>query len=1855
MAVKLQLGDIIKIKAELNDTFNDKEFIIDYISKEKIKLTNIEDFSTHQLNLENNEFINKDIQEIIILSRADSPSYAEQNNLLPETWINIDIGGDIPMYIVGKITNLDKDMIEILTYPDKEYIYIDFGYEGLPENLNIKSINIRDPPTSSQKEESLSKIEEEQDEPDSLVDIEMPLFEIVPLEPDVEVKEKLKEFIIQADQIKIGKELGTIMHEVELSDEKRRYDLESQIEDLLDDILSTIPTNERTKSRLSDIHKLLERFKELRKEYSVIDNYGTITDLKRTPSNFKPILEDINPWNTIISWIVPIIKNVKKLYDVSENDHLDDNNIIIETLGSTILEEGQILDEYNSGNIPSENSRYNLMLTKISPFYRPHEFIEEQDSYVVEFIKDKEVLLDNENNLNTYVSIGGGGQTTPDIIKKPMVFDKYTEPFTSINIIKEKDVQPEIIRNSIGTYMLANMKSVILLDYDRLEYSKVLYPSTSIYYKSLYNAYYNYQILNKPPLFNFVSNDIDDTIHTFRESIQYIPDSIDMFSFMDKIIPNTSQAFNIIKSNISGKLSLDTIIKQLNHFGITRNDIQYKDIEGILNFIKQKIELDNKKRIDDFKLLSNYYNFTNNKYINDELYKRLQTPISELNYLQQTFSETYEIKEKSTDSLKSLTDILTIDSARLYTVMLSLLNINLYLTIDAEAFIEESNQSPQNDEDECNLFVLTKEYKTLEELEKDNNKDIFYDKKYDTTRYEILEYYDKERKQMTSKSFYTYFITKLKESSGLSENNAIKEADAMLIGARLVRDGEYCVLIEESKFKYYKRDNNVWKYDATIPNISPQNKEFCNIQPKCLEIKDGCNNIDSVSLNKLLIDFDKQYEIKLSEIKDKLLNNLEYSTNHVRKIINLYREKYLEYNNAMYTSGLNFVDDISEISPSAKLMEIVLSEKDFVKRQENIILFCNKFTRESIGDENSYWMYCIQTNIKLFPRFLLRLAKIWNDNGDYIKELAMICKEQGKISNDGDCWVDQYSGYIIKKIDFDTDEGYETSGFKKISREILEEQTSDIVLSAPKKIIVDPETEVVYIVINALSKYLGIDIDNKLELLTKYVLDNVLIAKANQVQYEKQAKLLKEKKGKIVPNYKEYVDQLIILFTLTYLIIFLECSIPSIKTRKTYPGCIKSFSGYPLDGKEDNTCIQYVACIAKKISSSIYPWKTIKKLKQQKIENMIINNIEKYALQDKTIIKMIELKREYLATTDFEDIPDSLTVKRWTGFLPPLAYIPMENVQFPSEAFFQGLKTNIKTGNKKQYQEENILLAKQIYLSVSIFNKITEIVRKEEPLLVNSQLEPFLENSCCISNKDTTLLYFIKKNNDISGLIDKVITIEKILYDINNYKQASTLICELDTKLVFPSISLTFDEKTIYLAIIHFCNFDKLKPIPIELETFCKNKPSDYNANDNLSEKISKLKKNGNNYNEETLNIILKLVSIIIPNPLIEYDQEDQNLDQLKYYIENGENKIEMNNKLLDIIPYLDDPIDKYPEKVNNLIDYLGETNTVMLANIINKIQNESNITLNIKKKVTTFLESFEVWKPNTLVESGNYSSQENESIYRIINFIRNMLYHLVKVFPNMIINKINHMNNKIPNYWKFSDRHNQFLKKMLYEYYKTFEKYFDNENLIDILKKVDNNYYYDLSERIIKSLDKNKYVLDNYIVLLILKSCVFNVINNYFKTLENEIIIDPIILDKVDMETEINLGKKANIMKQLCNFIVDSNYIFYKSKLELNMTLEDIKFAINKSREKEKKIITDRLKNLSEEERAVDTELKKNKLGQWNTGLQKGLTEYDPDFYDKEIAAIEAIEDPILKEEMSLDYLPEDDDFGENDGDEGY
>lgn len=66
------------------------------------------------------------------------------------------------------------------------------------------------------------------------------------------------------------------------------------------------------------------------------------------------------------------------------------------------------------------------------------------------------------------------------------------------------------------------------------------------------------------------------------------------------------------------------------------------------------------------------------------------------------------------------------------------------------------------------------------------------------------------------------------------------------------------------------------------------------------------------------------------------------------------------------------------------------------------------------------------------------------------------------------------------------------------------------------------------------------------------------------------------------------------------------------------------------------------------------------------------------------------------------------------------------------------------------------------------------------------------------------------------------------------------------------------------------------------------------------------------------------------------------------------------------------------------------------------------------------------------------------------------------------------------------------------------------------------------------------------------------------------------------------------------------------------------IKEKISHSKEKEKDLMTDYLKNLTDEERAVENVFKNNKLESWGAGLQKGLTKYVAENYDEERKKLE-------------------------------
>ena len=115
-----------------------------------------------------------------------------------------------------------------------------------------------------------------------------------------------------------------------------------------------------------------------------------------------------------------------------------------------------------------------------------------------------------------------------------------------------------------------------------------------------------------------------------------------------------------------------------------------------------------------------------------------------------------------------------------------------------------------------------------------------------------------------------------------------------------------------------------------------------------------------------------------------------------------------KYNKQQYNIGLTITAADIKRSPYSKLRDLILGQSDFVKKQNDIQKFANKFTTDvkiynednkieedsdKDKEENKYWLFCKKTNVKLLPIFLLRLADIFISKGNYFNEVEKIFEE----------------------------------------------------------------------------------------------------------------------------------------------------------------------------------------------------------------------------------------------------------------------------------------------------------------------------------------------------------------------------------------------------------------------------------------------------------------------------------------------------------------------------------------------------------------------------------------------------------------------------------------------------------------------------------------------------------------------------------------------------------------------------------------------------------------------------------------------------------------------------------------------
>jgi hypothetical protein len=928
-------------------------------------------------------------------------------------------------------------------------------------------------------------------------------------------------------------------------------------------------------------------------------------------------------------------------------------------------------------------------------------------------------------------------------------------------------------------------------------------------------------------------------------------------------------------------------------------------------------------------------------------------------------------------------------------------------------------------------------------------------------------------------------------------------------------------------------------------------------------------------------------------------------------------------------------------------------------------------SRLALQTENEHWLYCNKTDVPLLPSFYLELAIVFNtNNSEYMNTLQKIVKERGALSDDGDKIVDKYSGETITLIDFSSEEGYTEEGFQMRSRDILEEDWADLkTTSQSPQVPVSPETKMIHNIVNAISNVIGFRIPGQMEFIVRNVKNTMNdIMPSEDVIREKNDDL--EKKGKSITSYEDTRSAILLYLTLGMYIIAVQTNIPSISTRKTFTGCNRSFEGFPINsvsssGSNNRTFINYLACIAYKIRTSSSPWKVLLKKKEDYIAETIYAYINNYLIINPEIIQTIKTKQNYLQDiltgAIHEDILEEFSILRMTTFLPPLKLFTVPNLNTVSSDFAESLLTNLQTGSYKQYEQIFVLESKIIAFSYAIQEEIQKIIVQvitkniKKPsqlnLLINYSSQLALENSCCNEEQNNSVLqYFKNKNENIERYNDIVSHYAGILDDIK-YKTNARIFCGSNVyKIHFANTDVAFSKHTIYKAFIVYCKFNSIIPMSPELRVICKSKPENFIKGDSIDEQIKKLESDGRSYNGESMNELLRIVGA---NNIVNTKNNTvvlTKLQKLRILFDN----IYTTNKqnVVKIVPeqftqYMKEIIDMgvngdEAEEIRILQNFLLKINGQMKKNIISFITKNSQITQKQVRSLTLFFDTIMNWG-----SENNRVKISDENMYNSINFIKTYLHNFIKIFPNTILTETNYniLNTKLPNHWHISPRDDYRIKDFIREYYAALQKFYGNASLTNVLNEIQT-----ILEIILniadetpscsnindndKDINKNNNPFDKRTSLYLFEYYFLTTLNTYVQltdkskritqskqivTLENiySTSFNQSVEDFENAEydtyaSELNEGQNKDIKLNVATLLLSYIELMENHKITVNLSYEFIMNSVFKIQQTEKKTFTDKLAALRDEEREVDTIFKINKLGDWNKGLQKGLTTYN-------------------------------------------
>ena len=891
-----------------------------------------------------------------------------------------------------------------------------------------------------------------------------------------------------------------------------------------------------------------------------------------------------------------------------------------------------------------------------------------------------------------------------------------------------------------------------------------------------------------------------------------------------------------------------------------------------------------------------------------------------------------------------------IDLYRLLAFQYSIRNSSLNQSSDAE--IQSIIDEIEREKDKPLEHEVNKFYESKEEMDRDNYKTLII-RDIETEPgsgvfMSAIELLHRELVQ-NEKTKTTQSLDHFKDqiagliASGMKYNPksnillvAYKQIKEFIIKNKIVK-GDIAVLND----KKYVWDNEKW-VDYKEPTSSK----------KLVTVKGEIDTSDKEEMyNKRILDLVRNIEkdkLKVKELRD--FYNEENKKDLKLMLVSLVKKNILQglkYNNEkLFLEKKEIGDKVGIVeSPHEKVRDKILQVYELDIKYKALQLFIERYCKKG-SDE--FWYYCIDTGVKILPTFFNKLAAAYLITNNYENVLEEICLVQGALSDSGDKWVDKYSGYIIKNIEFDYDEGYTESGFKNVSRAVIDKPETPV-----------RDEDPIMNSIKALIKYAGLaDVGDDIEWIYSYVMQS----------HQKASRAIKSGS----------TSSLYVIGIISVILVYIQ-TLEKIQFIKAFPNCKASFSGYPLSDGDGG--IKYLCCIVSKMEKPDLPFSSVRRIKVEDLEQNVFDYIKKFLI---TNVEVEDKLRERRLHKREEDV--SLYTP-WTLFLPRLK--PFKPVTF------QNIGQN----------EEDCMY----YLSFLIQHKINTFISKQPPLLINHNQSPYLVNTCCNEDNDTSHYFAIKDPT----IVDSLREINR-LSNLNKRKQQllkhPIFYSYMNTKKVSIPISSELDETTLFTGLIKLLNFDNAIDIPITLTKFGIEKPEHYNKHDDIKLKIRKLKEHGYDITEKMLYEMLQSSAKIIKESVKEAIVEDEIDDPIIAFLDTKQLK----NKAAEMLA----------QKINECDKYTKNKEYDMVLGMDFKHE---------KRSATVPVE----------IEHYTY-------LYQVLY---NKIQSLIN-FAEMVTSKKSQQQNVTCKHWNLSQFHYGDIGKFVDSYYSGIRGFFTDKELADFLSK---------------------------------------------------------------------------------------------------------------------------------------------------------------------------------------------------------